>query len=41
MANHNAPGDVVQLFLAQKGLEHFMSTELLSTPQSIPPLEMP
>jgi len=25
------------LFLAQKGLEHFMSTELLSTPQSILP----
>ena len=25
------------LFLAQKGLQHFMSTELLSTPQSILP----
>ena len=35
--HHNAPGDVAPLFLAQKGLEHFMSTELLSTPQSILP----
>ena len=35
--HHNAPGDVAPLFLAQKGLEHFMSTKLLSTPQSILP----
>ena len=41
MRQHNGdittPGDVAPLFLAQKGLEHFMSTELLSTPQSILP----
>jgi len=35
--HHNAPGDVAPLSLAQKGLKHFMSTELLSTPQSILP----
>ena len=40
MRQHN--GDITTrqvtlLFLAQKGLEHFMSTELLSTPQSILP----
>ena len=29
--------DVSASFLAQNGLEHFMSTELLSTPQSILP----
>jgi len=28
---------VAPLFLAQKGLEHFISTELLSTPQSVLP----
>jgi len=28
-------GAVQPLFLAQKGMEHIMSTELLSTPQSI------
>ena len=31
------PHVVDPLFLAQKSLQHFLSTELLSTPQSIPP----
>jgi len=35
--HHNASGDVAPLFLAQKGLQHFMRTELLSTTQSILP----
>jgi len=32
--NKNVRGAVQPLFLAQKGMEHIMSTELLSTPQS-------
>jgi len=35
--DHNVPDVVDPLFLAQKGLHHFMSTELLSTSQRIPP----
>jgi len=37
LRHHNAPEDVAPFFLAQKGLEHFMSAELLSTQQSILP----
>ena len=35
--DHNVPDVVNPLFLAQKGEHHFMSTELLSTSQRIPP----
>ena len=36
----NVTGVVDPLFLAQKGLQHIVSTELLSTPKNIPPLEV-
>ena len=35
--DHNVTGVVDPIFLAQKGLQHIMSTELLSTPQNIAP----